>query len=138
MIEDCKSEVIRLHEFFEQWLKGEIENTEDNFKQFTSVIGKEFLLIAPTGEKISRKDIIKRIKNDYGKHIDEGSRYRLFVKNIRCRVLEGNLCLVLYEEWANLKDKVISRMSSALFRKKEDTPNSVEWTHVHETLFPND
>ena len=136
MEESCKNEVIELHKFFEQWFKAEIENSSEFFARFESVISKEFLLIMPTGKTTTREEIIKQIRNGYGSRKDDEVPYRLWVKDIQCRMIEGNLCLVTYEEWGEIRSKINARLSSALFRKKNGTANSVEWVHVHEVYIP--
>ena len=60
------------------------------------------------------------------------------MQNIECRLLEGNLCLVIYEEWGEVGGELNARLSSALFRKKDDTANGVEWVHVHEVSIPTE
>ncbi|NHJ05383.1 MAG: hypothetical protein EAX90_11200 [Candidatus Heimdallarchaeota archaeon] len=136
MIENCKKEVIGLHEFFKQWFNAEIENTDTNFSRLTEVIDDDFMLIMPNGFSTTKKDLLVQLRAGFGSHKNDKITYRLWVKNIVCRLIEGNLCLVTYEEWGEIEGRVNARLSSALFRKKDEAPNGVEWFHVHETLFP--
>lgn len=138
MKEQCEKEVIELHKFFEQWFKSEIENNDELFSRLEAALSEEFMLISPTGQVSTREQIIVQIKNGYGSRKTDEIPYRLWVQNIECRLLEGNLCLVMYEEWGEVAGKINARLSSALFRKKETAVNGVEWIHVHEVSIPTE
>ncbi len=134
MEKQCEQEVIGLHKFFEQWFKSEIENNDETYARFENVMSEEFTLIMPTGKVTTREDLLVQIRDGYGSRKDDAIPYRLWVKNIQCRLIEGNLCLVTYEEWGEVQGKTNARLSSALFRKKDGAVNSVEWVHVHEVF----
>ncbi len=136
MIEDCKKEIIGLHLFFEQWFKAEIENTEKTFSRLDNALNPNFQLIMPTGDLSSREQIIYQIKTSYASHKNDNTPYRLWVKNVQHRLTIGDVCLMTYEEWAEVHGKVNARLSSALFKKNSNTINNVEWIHVHEVFIP--
>ena len=136
MKEQCEKEVIDLHKFFEQWFKSEIENNDEVFARLEDALSEEFLLISPTGSVTSREQIISQIKDGYGSRKADGIPYRLWVQNIVCRFVEDNLCLVIYEEWGEVAGDLNARLSSALFRKNDQSANGVEWVHVHEVSIP--
>lgn len=138
MKEQCEKEVIELHKFFEQWFKSEIKNSDEIFARLEDALSEEFMLISPTGQVLSLEQVIAQIQNGYGSRKTDEIPYRLWVQNIECRLLEGNLCLVIYEEWGEVAGKKNARLSSALFRKKDKTINGVEWVHVHEVSIPAD
>ncbi len=138
MEKQCEKEVIGLHKFFEQWFKSEIENDDETYARFENVMNEKFMLIMPTGKVTTREDLLVQIRDGYGFRKDDAIPYRLWVKNIQCCLIEPNLCLVTYEEWGEVLGKTNARLSSALFRKKEDTMNGVEWVHVHEVYIPID
>ncbi|NPE07802.1 MAG: hypothetical protein GNW80_05945 [Asgard group archaeon] len=138
MKKQSEKEVIELHKFFEEWFKSEIENKDEVFTRLEDALSEEFMLISPIGQVSSREQIITQIKNGYGSRKTDEIPYRLWVQNIECRLLEGNLCLVIYEEWGEVAGKTNARLSSALFRKKDKTVNGVEWVHVHEVSIPVD
>lgn len=136
MEESCKNEVFDLHRFFEQWFKAEIEYSDEIYSRLENVLNDKFMLIMPTGEHTFRKELLTQLRDGYGSRKDSKDSYRLWVQNVNCRLIENNMCLVTYEEWAEINDRVNARISSALFRKKEKTKFGVEWIHVHETLIP--
>jgi hypothetical protein len=55
------------------------------------------------------------------------------VKEVAVRLLSPQLALTTYEEWQEIEGKVTARVSTAVFKQKANTPNGVEWLHVHET-----
>lgn len=134
----CEKEVIDLHQFFAQWFRAEIENTDEEFSRLEKALNPKFILIVPTGEVQSREKLLQQLKAGYASRKDDEKEYRLWVKNIQCRLVEGNLCLVTYEEWGDVNGKITARLSSALFRKKPEAINGVEWVHVHEVYIPNE
>jgi len=136
LFEDCKKEVIELHEFFKQWFKAEIENNDEVYSRLEKALNKDFLLISPDGSVSTRDKLLVQLKTGYSSHKDATIAYELWVQNIQLRLLEGNLCLVTYEEWGKVHGKINARLSSALFRKKIEAPNGVEWVHVHEVSIP--
>jgi hypothetical protein len=136
MFDECKNEVIDLHVFFEQWFKAEVENSDEIYSRLELVLNNQFMLIMPTGEFSFRVELLEQLRNGYGSRSDPKETYRLWIENIECRYILNNLCLVTYEEWAEINGVLNARLSSALFKKKERTKFGVEWLHVHETLIP--
>jgi hypothetical protein len=136
MFDECKNEVIDLHNFFEQWFKAEIENTNKIYSRLENVLNEKFMLIMPTGEYIFRDKLLEQLLAGYGSRSGSNDSYRLWIENTTCRYIFDDLCLVTYEEWAEVNGKLNARLSSALFKKKEGTKYGVEWLHVHETLIP--
>jgi hypothetical protein len=43
------------------------------------------------------------------------------------------MLLATYEEWQVIEGETRGRLSTALFRNREGTPNGIEWVHLHET-----
>ncbi|NHJ49103.1 MAG: hypothetical protein FK733_15050 [Asgard group archaeon] len=136
MFEDCQKEVIDLHDFFEQWFKADIENSDEVYSRLEKVLNEKFMLIMPSGEYTFRKELLEQLRSGHGSRSDSQESYRLWIENINLRYTLDDLCLVTYEEWAEINGKLNARLSSALFRKKEGTKFGVEWLHVHETLIP--
>ena len=132
----CEKEVIDLHQFFAQWFRAEIENNDEEFSRLEKALDPKFTLIVPTGEVQSREKLLQQLRAGYASRKDDEKDYRLWVKNIKCHLVEGNLCLVTYEEWGDVNGKITARLSSALFRRNPKTINGVEWVHVHEVYIP--
>lgn len=129
-------EIIDLHKFFEQWFKAEIENNDKTFARLENVLKKEFLLIMPSGAISTRDELLKNLREGYSSHKDDEIPYKLWVQNIKCRYIETDVCVMIYEEWGEVHGKTNARISTAIFHRNENCVNKVEWVHVHEVFIP--
>ena len=133
----CRREVIELHRFFQDWFRGELEPTAEAFARFDSVIAESFVIIGPGGQLFERPPLVDRLRRGHGGWRDD-EKSRIWIENVRLRHTAGELALLTYEEWQEIRGEVRGRLSSALFRACEGTPNRVEWLHVHETWLPEE
>lgn len=131
MKDQCISEIKELHQFFEDWFAGKLEQTEDVFSRFSQVLNDEFTIISPDGSQTGKKRLVQEFKNGYGKY--QGSEMEIWVESPNVRHQSDDFCLMNYEEWQKLGGEMNTRLSTALFKKNDDLPNGVEWIHVHET-----
>ena len=46
------------------------------------------------------------------------------------------LSVLSYQEWQELPDRTVVRISTVLFRESESAPGGVEWVHLHEGWLP--
>jgi hypothetical protein len=125
----CKDEVIQLHQFFEEWLGGALTKTRANYERFTAVMNTDFSIISPDGKATAYEPLLAGLWQAH----DSRLNYRLWVKEVAVRPLSSRFALVTYEEWQEIVGKVTARVSTAVFHQKANTPNGVEWLHVHET-----
>ncbi len=134
----CEQEVTDLHRFFEQWYLGELDNTDEVFARFESVIAAEFHLVTPEGVIIDRPTVLAMVKNGHptatGKRLIDKVNY--WIKHQQHHHTLGDLAVVTYEEWQNRGGNTRGRLSTAVMRAKPGAPNGVEWLHVHETWLP--
>ena len=129
MESSCRDEVIQLHQFFEEWLGGTLVKTQTNYERLTAVINPEFQIISPDGEMTATAPLLAGLWQAH----DSRPGFRLWVKEVAVRLLSPQLALTTYEEWQEIEGKVTARVSTAVFKQKANTPNGVEWLHVHET-----
>ena len=78
----CEKEVIDLHQFFAQWFRAEIENSDEEFSRLEKALDSKFILIVPTGEVQSREKLLKQLRAGYASRKNDEKDYRLWVKNI--------------------------------------------------------
>ena len=138
MNDNINKEIIELHEFFVDWFAARIEYSDKNFARFENVMAKEFEIISPTGIKTVRNDLVNKLKNAHGFRANADKPFLIRIKNINIRQIESNHYLSTYEEWQKIDGSSKGRLSTAIFKRKSDTPNGVEWLHVHETWLPED
>jgi|AntRauTorcE11897_2_1112592.scaffolds.fasta_scaffold10438_5 hypothetical protein len=139
MIESCKTEIIELHQFFEDWFCGRISDTHETFKRLEQSLAAEFEMITPGADIIPREKLLKQLRSMNGAYKSEDKPSAIWVKHIEGRRITHELCLMRYEEWQGDDNQTNpkGRLSSALFRRTEETPNSVEWVHLHEVWITN-
>ncbi|HSR53492.1 MAG TPA: hypothetical protein VLV83_21925 [Acidobacteriota bacterium] len=132
LIAQCRREVEELHKFFEGWANSTLENNDEAFSRFSSVLDENFHIINPSGQVISRQVLVDSLRQSYGSVPTGQARY--WIEDFQGWQVAPGVFLALYEEWQNLDGKKSGgRVSSALFRRAEGTPNGVKWLHLHET-----
>lgn len=128
----CEKEIVELHQFFEDWFNGRLPNTVEGFKRMESVMSPDFIIVMPQGRKVARTPLLKGLFDAHS--AQQG--IRLWIENVRLHAADGPLIIAEYEEWQQSGDAApVSRYSTAVFRQKSNTPNGLEWVHVHETWF---
>ncbi len=121
-------EVRQLHQFFQAWFAGEIENTDAGFGRFSQTVADTFTLIGPGGDIKDCATMKAQLRAAHG-----SGAFQIWIENPQVQALSDTVTLVLYEEWQIRNGVKTARQSSALFRPKADAPNAIEWLHVHET-----
>lgn len=134
MKERCEREVVELHQFFQEWFKGDLANSDESFTRLSSVIAQGFSIISPQGKKVSRDSLLNTLRDAYGAYSGDDRSFRIWIKNFDVAFVAKDVLLATYEEWQDLDGEENSRTSTVLFHRNESTPNGVEWIHVHETM----
>ncbi len=130
----CRKEIVQLHQFFEDWYHGRIENSDAAFSRMAGVMAKPFTIIFPSGGLRQRGDILRLVREGYGRW--RGSNNRIWIENVTLRWQEDDICLLTYEEWQEAEGKRTARLSTVLFQAQPGPPNGLVWRHVHETWLP--
>ncbi|MFT7485940.1 MAG: hypothetical protein ACI9F9_001792 [Candidatus Paceibacteria bacterium] len=132
MTHQCETEVRELHQFFQEWFRGDLPNTSESFARFADVLEEGFQMIVPGGVPCGRAALLERLQAAYGLDLQS----KIWVEKIDARALGPDLFLVTYEEWQTRASGDKGRLSSALFRGQPSAPNGVVWLHLHETWLP--
>ena len=127
----CVTEVVDLHRFFEAWM-GSAEPPLD-FSRCERALGEGFHIVEPDGSVLNREPLLAGLLAARGARADDGDPFRIGIDEATVRMIEAPLCLVTYVERQQGLGKRTARRSSVLFRDRPDSPNGVEWLHVHET-----
>ena len=128
--ERCRAEVYELHHFLEVWSNAELPPTDEAFARFGDVIAQSFLIIDPDGETAGRDPIVEAIRAAHGRWREAPGRIR--IENFRLHQSGSDYALATYEEWHEVGGESIGRLSSVLFGPNAQTPNRLEWLHLHE------
>lgn len=130
----CRREIDELHDFFEDWFNGDLDQNSESFERFESVIAPGFVLIDLEGAAVRRDELVPVIRDRWGHRADEGEPIAIDTDEIELLRSEGELHLATYIERQRIGDSSNNRRSSVLFRESDGAPNGLEWLHVHETL----
>lgn len=128
--ERCRAEIVELHRFLEQWSNAELPDTEETFGRFADVIAPSFVIVDPHGSMAGREPIVDAIRRSHGRWRAAPGRIR--IESYRLHQHGGGFALATYEEWHDLGDISVGRLSSVLFGANADAPNGLEWRHLHE------
>ncbi|MBT5875955.1 MAG: DUF4440 domain-containing protein [Candidatus Latescibacteria bacterium] len=127
----CGAEIVELHQFFEDWFNGNIPDTAQEFQRMDVVMDASFVIVMPDGKRVDRDPLLELLKKSHGKR----AGIRIWIENVRVLVSEGGIVIAEYEEWQEENSETTSRVSTVVFREKEETPNGLSWVRVHETWF---
>lgn len=125
----CQKEIVELHQFFQDWFNGHRQPTEENFARVADVLNDEFIYIDPGGRLTEYAALMGRLR----RAANTRRNFKIWIENFRFHRQEGDLALATYEEWQEDAGATSVRLSTVLFREKANTPNRLEWLHVHET-----
>lgn len=126
----CEDEVLELHRFFQDWMRGAPEVNGEAFSRVSEVLGEGFQRIAPDGSVEGRSEILASLRAAHG---SKSAGFAIRIERCRFRSGGRSLGVVTYEEWHDEGDEKRGRMATAVFRGRGDAPNGVEWVHLHET-----
>ncbi len=134
MNKQCRTEVIELHQFFQDWFLGLLENTDQSFQRLDGALSSDFQIVGPGGSLTPRDRLLDGLRRSHGSRA--GKKFRIWIENYQGRPIGEGLWLITYEEWQEDEKERSGRLSSAVFRRKPGNPNKVEWLHVHEVWLP--
>ena len=120
---DCFDEVARLHRFFQDWFRGDLERAD--FTICEDALAPGFVMITPGGELIDRDEILEAIRRHRAR---ESKSFSIETVGRSCRRL-GDVHLVAYEERQTGVRSTV-RLSSAVLTT---VGPKFLWHQVHET-----
>ncbi|WP_136601853.1 DUF4440 domain-containing protein [Salinigranum halophilum] len=129
LAEQCATEVDDLHAFFELWFVGELPQRREELARFADVLAEDFRMIQPSGLTRTREGITTDVFDAHGARSD----VTIETSPFEPRHVGRETCLGTYEEWQSMGDDRTGRLATVLFRRAAETPNGVEWVHLHET-----
>ena len=119
-------EVVELHQFFERWLTGAMEQTQSVFARLNGALAEGFRMIEPSGKDLNRAELLDAFWHAHGVQPEP---LIIEIKHPKALLIGAATALVTYEEWQTGADTT-ARISSALIC---ETEQGFEWQHVHET-----
>lgn len=121
-----ETEIIELHEFFEQLFLGMTESLE----RADQALAPDFTMAGPDGSLSSRATVMSQLEAGIG-HTPELS---ITIEGLGLLVETDDLVIAEYIEVHGLRDdRSNRRRSTVVFRKDPDGPNGLRWLRVQET-----
>jgi len=127
--EACHREIIDLHRFFEDWLRGACPETDEAFARLDRALSTGFQLIDPSGQRCGRDAILSSLRRGYGSE----PSLTITIDAIQVHQTGATLLLATYEEWQRTSESEDGRLSTVVFSRGTDEPDDLQWRHVHET-----
>ena len=120
-----QKEIETLHRFFTDWFNGAVPQDETVFASgFAEKMADRFVIIPPSGQMMSREQILEAVRQNYGLH----TNFEISIRNVIIQWETADFILATYEEWQAGK----GRLSTALLEMSDP----IKWHHVHETWLP--
>lgn len=133
MIDRYRGEIEEMHAFISAWFRGSVANDASLYEaQFARRLDPALVNIQPSGQVLTRADLLDGIRAGYGGNPD----FFIEIEDATLRWADAGLALVTYVEFQRgARNTVPSdnrRISTVLFR---DTPGGAApvWLHIHET-----
>ncbi len=141
MLHPAVQEVVRQHDFIEQWLGGQ-GATEAGWQVFCGALADRFEMVVPDGAVVRRADLLEGFRSA------RGARPGVRIEIRNAALLSGGgsddvgasvaaqTATVRYEEWQLHPTLENQRISTAVFERSEAAPLGWAWLCLHETWLP--
>lgn len=126
-----RDEVLDLHRFLDDWLKGEVDRDENGPDRLARALTDDFVVIHPDGSRSGRAGVLAAFDTAYA---SKPAVYALQVGRIDTRLVGDGLCLASYEEW-HRGEPGRARVSTAVLRA-EPGRDQIDWLFLQETPAP--
>ena len=126
-----EAEVRAFHDALTGWFTGALERSERGFSGLADVIADDFVLISPRGVVDRAAPLMARIEGAYG--VQAGVAFAIRIESCELRFADDSHCLGTYEEWQQRDGATTARLSTVVFRVRDDRRHGLEWLHLHET-----
>lgn len=126
------SEVVELHEFLNDWLKGMAPKGGGRPERLIKALAEDFIVIHPDGSRDGKANVVESFASAYGK---KPAEYALQLANIESRIIGKDIGIVTYEE-SHRGESERARVSAGVLRRRMED-SGIEWLFLIETPVPN-
>ena len=123
------TEVLEIHEVFELWLTGSVEQSKEEYARFEDAMGDEMIMVAP-GSNLLTRDVVLEVF--WQQHGSITPPFRIEIRNPEARKVAESVYMVSYEEW-QFGPEQTARVTTALLRENQAC---IQWLSVHESWLP--
>jgi hypothetical protein len=125
-------EIRELHAFFQAWYQGTIDDTDSSFARLENVLAPEFTLITADGYTMPRERLLPLLRGEHANRPE----IEIQVDHIQLRLVSREIVLITYQEHGTTANGTRSTLITAILRRNPNTPNGLEWVHIHEVSLP--
>ena len=130
-------EIRKLHAFFEAWYRGTIEDTDSAYSRLENVLAPEFILITSDGYTMPREQLLPLLRAEHARRPEiEMQVDQIQVRLVSGEIADGGIAVITYQEHGTTANGIKSTLITAVLRANAQTPNGLEWVHIHEVLLP--
>jgi hypothetical protein len=127
------AEIVTLHEFFQDWYRGKVEDTDDTFDRLMTAMHADFKIVVPDASVFDREQIASIVRAQH-KADPEAS---FSIEDISIVSRQRDIVICQYTERRSLGDQYDLIKCTAVFKHDRWAPNNVQWLALQETFVPS-
>ena len=129
----------KLHAGVVDWINGKCEKSSQVFDSiYAGRLDADFMLVAPTGHRISKDMVTQYIESIYGSNPD----FRIQITDTTVLAEDDKIltahCLMWHKNSLGTPSPNFGRNISAVFAKDTSMPNGLRWVFAHESPLSED
>ncbi|XP_045816603.1 sucrose-phosphatase 2-like isoform X3 [Trifolium pratense] len=124
-------EVVMFYLFYERWMRGEIENSEQYIQNLKSIFHSTGNSVHPSGVDRSMQQIIYTLPKMFGEK--KGHHFRVWIDRVSFAEVSLGSWLVKFDKWELSGNELRCCLTKVLMNSKVDAPNKFTWMHLHQS-----
>ncbi|CAI8602000.1 unnamed protein product [Vicia faba] len=124
-------EVVMFYLFYERWVRGEIDNSEQYIQNLKSIFNSTGNIIHPSGVDQPMQHIIDTLPKVFGEK--QNLDFRVWIDRVSFAEVSLGSWMVKFDKWELSGNELRGCLTKVLMNSKADTPNEFTWMHIHQT-----
>jgi hypothetical protein len=124
-------EVVEYLLLMEQWIKGDVENSDTVFNRLKFSLEPDASLVHAYGIISNAHEEIDNIRNMHG--VKKGKTFAIWVDRVRIEALSDHLYLARFDKWERTEHHLTCAITTALLQANAECAHGLEWKLIHET-----
>ncbi|CAM6008015.1 unnamed protein product [Sphagnum balticum] len=124
-------EVVEYLMLLEQWLRGDVEGTDDVFNRLKFSLAEDSNRVCAWGVLENPHEHINCLRHHHGSQ--KGKLFHIWADRVRSVRLSDDTWLVRFDKWERSDKALTCALTTSLLHANKDFPNGVYWKFIHET-----
>ncbi|KAI5394679.1 COMPASS (complex proteins associated with Set1p) component, variant 4 [Lathyrus oleraceus] len=124
-------EVVMFYLFYERWMHGEIENSEQYIQNLKSIFHSTGNFVHPSGVDQPMQQIIETLPKVFGQK--QGLDFWVWIDRVSFAEVSLGSWMVKFDKWELSGNELRGCLTKVLMNSKVDAPNEFTWMHIHQT-----